>query len=459
MVTREIAVERFKTVGVNFDTLTKEICDLLTKFNHINTTEGVEKMLLEFADNKWELMQMIKKHPNYNNNLQIITKANFAYRIDRREINNALTRFLNDINARDKIVTTTNERGETFYEALHRIASETPKAINYKDYETLNIIKDFANLLFDRRGEYQPSINKYNDLVDVFNLFYDYDATTVTSWLAERLNKQLPKIVEDDGTVISHGIKAAEGMKTSRAFNKVFAMFGLDKDPDYLKVFPAYSDLLKDGMIEREIVISLNPIDYLTMSFGNTWASCHTIDRGNIRNRPNSYSGGYCAGTQSYMLDDCTMVVYAPTPYSNGKPETADKILRNMIMYKNGMLLQSRIYPQTNDGVIDLFDEFRHLEQKAICECLGIEYVSNGSGGNDTWIKKGSSSSNDGLYETKGLHYPDYTYSSMGGNISYIRGTELQYPHMHIGHRNICPKCGTYHTNAANRLACDDCCW
>lgn len=443
--------------GIVYETMVEDIMNLLKKYKWKSTKEGIEKMLEKYLNNKGELIKYFVSSPHYNGNLQIVCEDTFECPIDRQEIANEVNSFLQKINANKKIVTNKDEDGKTFGDLYMETVKDIPY-ITLKNATEIELkeINSTVTGKFTWEGKYLPSVNKYTKLSNIMDMFASYYYTTVDSIFAERLNRKLPKTFDSEGNVVSHGIKAAEGQKTSRAFNKAFVMFGFEKDKDYLKEFPVYADLVKDSKIDRVVVLSINPIDYLTMSFGNTWASCHTIDRDNSRHMPNSYSGGYCGGTLSYMLDECSIVAYCPTNQEKEHPERESKIYRNMIHFKDNVLIQSRMYPQSNDGALDLYKKFREIEQREISTMLGIEHIT-GKTGNDTWIQKGKSCDLEEYYDSDGVHYRDYECSGFGGNISIIRGTE-DHETMYIGSDGICPVCGRRITDSGRivHYSCND---
>lgn len=432
--------EKFEFTGIDYDKLVNDISTLLSRYHWKNSRYGIEQMLDKFIENKRDLIEKMVKSPNYNNNLQIVTEEDFDVTINKDCVYNELSYFLDRIQAKEKIYSTLDDNGKSYDDCFVENLVNVPSVIDINSLDKMKAINYPSG--FNKNKISLSSISKYNKLVTITDSFKRYYSATLDESMVEYLNGKLPK-TEVNGKVTSHGIKAGIGMKTSRAFNKVYEMFGFGKDPLYLKRFPVYADLVKEGKIKRTVVISANPIDYLTMSFGNTWASCHTIDKRNTRNMNNSYSGAYCGGTLSYMLDGVSMVVYCPTNEKGEEkthPEREWKIYRNMIHFKDGILIQSRVYPQANDGALDLYKKFRLIEQQEISKMLGIEHITD-SNGNDTWIKKGASCSYGDMYNSYGVHYRDYSYSEFGGNISYIRNSNL-YSCMNIGTDGICPNCG-----------------
>jgi hypothetical protein len=177
-----------------------------------------------------------------------------------------------------------------------------------------------------------------------------------------------------------------------------------------------------------DFIISVNPYDYLTMSFGKSWSSCHTIDKRNVRGMSSGYSGAYCGGTLSYMLDGSSIITYVID--KDGDPQTCGKIYRNMFHYQNYTLIQGRIYPQGNDGATDLYAKFRGFMQDELHKLLGL--VEN------KWTK------NNDCYnwtDSLGVHYRDYECNN-NCTVSYPNEHKDDHEMVNIGHEGICPNCG-----------------
>ena len=152
-----------------------------------------------------------------------------------------------------------------------------------------------------------------------------------------------------------------KGMKTSRAFNKVCVHYGFDKDPNYNKAFAQYADLVSDLTREMDFIMSLNPLDYLTMSFGVRWESCHNI-RG----------GGWMGGCLSYMLDNTSIITFVVNGIE-GPIHKIPKVYRQMFHYDGDMFVQSRLYPQGNDGAVNLYDKFRGIVTEEFYSLLNVD--------------------------------------------------------------------------------------
>ena len=246
----------------------------------------------------------------------------------------------------------------------------------------------------------------------------------------------------------NNSIKLAEGLKTSRAFNRVCEVYGVNKAENYNKLFAQYSDMVSDLKRELDFYISLNPYDYLTMSFGNSWASCHTIDKHNIRRMPDSYSGGYCGGCLSYMLDKSSIITFAMDKGADVQKD--GKIYRNMFHFDNNMLMQSRVYPQANDGGTDLYETFRVVVQSEFALMLGLA--------NNSWEHLGNRLTCVERTISNGVHYRDYECKD-DCNISCpteLLGRIGSDSRIYVGTHGICAYCGERITTS-NRVSHENC--
>lgn len=307
---------------------------------------------------------------------------------------------------------------------------------------------------YDRKADRQV-VNDFWDWINKkANMKYgfDYDewpiminmATTSTAccYCSEQfVSEEFLTYLTNNGVTDLLGIRP--GMKTSRAVNKILTHFGFDENPDYNREFAKYSDAINPLKIVRHTIISLNPIDYLTMSFGNSWASCHTIDKRNIRDMPNNYQGMYSSGTISYMLDSTTMVFYTVDAAYNGTDYFfEDKINRNMFHYGEEKLVQGRLYPQCNDsGSESIYKDIREIVQRVISECYGFA---------NFW-----KTNREGIQDyvcSEGTHYRDYNAFD-NCEMSRLKGSENENM-ITIGHDPICIECGHEHSMENNINHC-----
>ena len=364
--------------------LLNDMEQLLSEYDYKFTGYALNKIIDTWANNKRDLIAAFKKHPNYlEGKFMIVFSHDFNRKIDMR----ALCDFFNWV----------------MYTAAEPVREFMPTEM--KDYVSSHGCK-------------------YPD--NVFNMFYHLSATAnqyMTEETAEMFNGINPEF------------HARAGQKTSRMANKFCTYVGLNHLPDYNREFAKYADAINPLTITRHTVLSVNPLDYLTMSFGNSWASCHTIDKRNKRGMPNSYEGMYSSGTISYMLDSPSMVFYTVDASYNGNDFWNEpKINRQMFHWGEEKLVQGRLYPQDNDGDNSVYTPYREIVQKVMSELFSLPNYWTVSKGTDAAGK---------FINSDGTHYRDYdNYSNC--TLSRPKGSENDR-YITVGHDPICIECGSEH--------------
>mgnify|MGYP003291782459 FL=1 len=204
--------------------------------------------------------------------------------------------------------------------------------------------------------------------------------------------------------------------------------------------YAKFADALSPLKITRHTCISLNPIDYLLMSNGNSWRSCHYIGDNPTDN------GCYSSGTISYMLDSTSMIFYTVDGNHDGDYiSTAPKIQRQVFAYSDGCVLQSRLYPQSNDyGAKETYTDIRNVVQKVLADCLDLPNL---------WVKKNGAK---GVVHGSGATcYPDWSSQSELCSVSIIKDIEDDHKvHIVVGAQPICIVCGSAHYEES----CISCC-
>ena len=387
--------------------------NLLEKFNYDYTSDAIYDIIDTWAENKADLIEAFKNHPNYvEGKFMIAFDQDFNRKIDTQSAyefcmwirNYEMFIYNNMPEEIKKIVQKWNEENDWYYRTIWM-----PYGADYI-FRNCNVIAhQFVN---------ENNIDALND--------------------------------------IDPSLKFKEGMKMSRAVNKICTWLGINKLPDYNREFAKYADSVNPLKITRHTVISINPIDYLTMSFGNSWASCHTIDKDNHRGMPHGYEGQYSSGTMSYMLDQTSMVFYTvDADYDGNEYYFQDKINRCMFHYGKDKLIQGRVYPQNNDRNEDgIYKDIREIAQRVLSTCLNVP---------NYWdTKRGTDAIEDYVF-TKGTHYNDYLHFN-NCCISFLKEKEINYDRIVIGHKPICIECGCEHNNNENinhckskRVECENC--
>ena len=376
--------------------LLKSMRELLDEYDYKYTDEALDKIICEWADKKGTLIEAFKKHPNY-----VDGKFMIAFNVD----------YERPLNADGAVV---------FWYWLERNA-------------VVPMRHDLPVEVLEQRRKEQctclPS-RLYTFLHDMYTIAN----RTISSETAAQINEMLPNI------------RAQGGQKTSRVINKICTYLGYDKADGYNREFAKFADSLNPMKITRHTVLSLNPLDYLTMSFGNSWSSCHTIDKTNKRHMPNSYSGCYSSGTISYMLDGASMVFYTvDSEYDSNEYWDQPKINRQMFHYCADKLVQGRLYPQDNDGCSDLYTANRVIVQEIIAKIFEFPNL---------WKLETGTSAADRYIISNGTHYRDYrNYGNC--TLSIIKDSDNEEKFV-VGSSPICVSCGDRHNHEDSICCCDE---
>lgn len=354
---------------------------LLDEYGYKHTDEALNQIVDEWYAQKKILIDAFRKHPNYVDGQFVIS---FTKEIER----------------------SIDERGSDDFS-------------RWLQNNCMRVTSIQRQNILDRRNgcRYLPE-----DLWDFFEYLYRYAEKLISQDTARVLERAIPEV------------KVRAGEKTTRVINRICNYLGWDKVDGYNKEFAKYSDSLSTSVVKRRIVLSLNPMDYLTMSFGNSWSSCHTIDKENKRCMPNGYEGMYSSGTMSYMLDQSSMVLYTVDP----KEDTEEywqkpKINRQMFHWGNAKLVQSRLYPQSSDQRGTEYSFYRDIVKDIFVKIFDLS-------GN--WKTEISHYAAGKYIHSEGTHYRDY-YNFSNCSLSYC--DELNTDMFIVGAAPICVRCGKRH--------------
>ena len=233
--------------------------------------------------------------------------------------------------------------------------------------------------------------------------------------------------------------------KLSKVILKICKEEGLDKMPDFEKRYAKLSDEISP---KREIiteVISLNPVDFLSMSGGNSWSSCHNI-----------FDGEYMAGTLSYMLDDVSFVYFQiPNDTPEEEIHTVRKLKRQMWMYSDQVLASSRLYPQSNDTELakNVYEDIRNTVLDTFSKCLNVQDYKN------PWLTSYSQAKKILVSGEGSAAYPDWEEYNPGSKfctISKLRTRAIPIPTIWVGTYPRCINCGR-EFEETDRIICSSC--
>ena len=269
--------------------------------------------------------------------------------------------------------------------------------------------RDASNAFHRILNSYQEEYpNDYKRLVRVYKFF----------------NIEKFMDIKDNAEFKELGLHIASGMKPSRAINKFFQETGISRVSNYEKEYAKLSDFLVNNTVKRRITLSVNPIDYLRMSEGVSWTSCHNIRR----------EGCYCNGVFSYMMDEQAMVLSLLDPNDEKPTYLQDKINRMMFfMNENGDILQSRLYPQVRIPAIE--DFLADWVNDTLSKCLEVENLYQVAAENTRCSD---------YVTSDGVHYRDYACDGFGQRIFTQNGEEPS--RFNIGHDSYCVLSGKVNT-------------
>lgn len=415
------------------DKLVDDMMKLLTKYHHRNTEKGVCMVLNEYFQNKHELIDFISKSDHYLGDMRIALDVEIERENSARDVRDFVENFPKCIKASEVILKYVDENGKTLGDYL----KTGIKTIKAKD-----LLKETCANKLKVNNEHRNAFEN-----DGSTMLSRVELSQFLQFIGEMRREYKPTLSEATAETINARaegkFKLSGGMKTARAFNRICNYYNVGTVPSektkradalykiYNQEFAKYADMVSGLKRKLKFFISVNPIDYLTMSFGVNWASCHTIDQNNQRHMPNSYSGMYCGGTMSYMLDGTSIVTFVNDHIPDNWEE--GKIYRCMFHYENDILIQGRVYPQGNDGNTDLYKVFRGFVQDEFSDLLKLS--------SNVWIKKTSRGCGANTISV-GVHYRDYT-SFSDCCVSYPKEKAgCEDNQVHIGHLPMCVYCG-----------------
>lgn len=429
---------------INLDKITDQICSVLDQHD-IPYKWGIVRnnIVNEWYERKSGLIDLLSRHPNWDDDcLAIVWERDYQRELDEDAFCVAYSYIYN------RIIDNLFCGKEMKVVRLHLRAAEENKKLTCC------------------RGLTAPDDTGWLDFTDCAmqdilpsDSFIDPDTGEVKElpfpWHRLDRNIAITSFVnaEFQQMFAKQGIKTQIGEKMSRAFGKLFRKWGVTNWVDitgknmYEYHFAKLADALNPLSITRHTVLSVHPCDYLLMSNGTGWRSCHNID-----------DGCYCAGTWSYMLDDLSMIFYTvDASFDNCDKNiyTAKKIMRQMFFYKQGLLHQSRLYPQDSDGDKITNDTFRSAVQEVIAFCEdnpNLWRLITGDAGREYCCTAYGA-----------LQYPDYKYEYCNlSTTSLLKAFGDNVPDkIYIGAPPVCPVTGKEYYDAeamvGNIVRCSDC--
>lgn len=287
----------------------------------------------------------------------------------------------------------------------------------------------------------------FTSLREFLKLVIESDSFTTGDYKG-KWNEVYVKTFNDYSNKLGCNTTAKVGQKFSKPVLALLTELGYDKvdghkSDNYVvwgwNQFKAkLGDAVSPQTYTRHTLLSVHPVDFLRMSMGNSWQSCHTIDKLGIDDRRgDSYEGQYCGGTLSYMRDSVSFVYYTAKETLSDDTEFCfeDKYTREMFHIgtkDNPFFVQGRIYPQSNDtGSNGLYAQYRQNVEAILSKAWDIE---------NQWKVEGSQDTT--LINSKGNHYRDYYHYDTCKLVRYEGIDKGNLEPITIGSTPICIECG-----------------
>ena len=494
--------------------LVEQGINLLHRFGYPVTEKAVNAILDKWAKEKGWLIDLLSKSPNYNGYFQVEMPIELYRKVDKTKISEFLDWYESAYQTnvlKDKIIRV----GQFFtygdYLRMARATENISDMLNdymtYKGFPRSYYVSEYERLrnrIADIREKYHPANDIYIDGKTEYISREDNDTWNYSTKALKKAilgYKDRPEdavniLQKEELSEISEYCEAAHlkvrprsGQKVMKFVEALCKEVGISKVKQMREVSwevelhnedgttrtetrtkekdfgwnlqkTELGDAINPLKYERSIVVSVNPIDFWTQSFGFKWASCMTIDKENIRNiTSNHYSGCYSGGTESYMLDGSTVITYIRPTESQLKDineeelpmEEQSKFKRCLFYLGEDKLVQSRVYPDGRDGGDEsLAAQIRKFMQGFIS---GLYNVTN------MWvIKKGTTACCNVIDTASGAsHYKDYAnYSDC--NVSYLKRDDgtTNSKRITVGSKIICPNCGNEHSSEES-ITCSRC--
>ena len=241
------------------------------------------------------------------------------------------------------------------------------------------------------------------------------------------------------------------GAKMTRVIRQLCELAGVTKNENFEKRYAQLTDNISDGVVKMKYCLSVNPLDFLLMSNGNSWSSCHYLDK-------NNGDKCYQSGTMSYPVDEVSMIFFSISDTrATNDFYTFKKCKRQIVCYDGDSVLQSRLYPDVSRyGSYDakMNENIRNWELAKLDETEKHDWKTTVVDATRRTVHQYFATANGST------HYPDYDYSDYHSTIiSQISSTDVNpFSAYAIGGETICPHCGGKHSRTGCCLCynCED---
>lgn len=368
------------------------------------TEHGVRENVETWFHNKRDQMNLFRKHPYWDEEAKaIVFSQNETRSIDYDAARCALNDILRYVE---------NKLDDSRYDAAVMAISNTLYRMHRRGFEQSSVItEDFIRIF--NEDVYSHDLPKpIARMLKVGTKITKFTHKCCTMW------KDSGGKVHNVTTLVD---EHEDGDRDYRSFDKLYAKF---------------ADYLSELTIKKITLVSLHFCDFLLMSNGNSWLSCHFINSHNIfhDDGDQSYSGCYKQGCLSYALDEPSFILYTlPATYDGDAYYSQPKMTRMCCQYQGGILVTGKCYPDNKDKTITRYRQTLQMIMSS------VEAVPN------LWTFSRNVDRITSLVTTEcySAHYRDYEYSNQKPTISLCKNIGIDLDNlMTIGHSAYCVHCG-----------------
>ena len=393
--------------------------------------EGLIKDIEMSIEAKQWLFEIFSRCEGWNGKGQVVLPVSFERPISESEIDrfSEFLRYYQRNMLEEIVVEESGYKGT--YRELKKIRS------TYEDYKlyTGYINVDPAEISIKGKSipQYKFEISVLTDIISGFRRRTDcklIGSKYVTKESAEEYKtaKKVRDIIlsndnqfiTDEGVIQdirdTFGVRVSSGVKTTRAVLKILKVTKLykeivkdeDGEREFNRAYSRYCDAVNPLSIKKWTVISVNFVDYLTMSYGKGWTSCLNPDK-----RQRITAGMWANGCNSrrvldYALDPSTIVFYTiDSDYDGDDFELQPKETRQLFHFNGSRLIQSRLYPQGDDSRAHMYPQYREIIERILCEGMDVPNL---------W----SAPTKGTISEYDGIAHVAYDYSDYGDYIDFF---------------------------------------
>lgn len=396
---------------------------------------------------KREMIAQMSFHPNFD-------KKNFCIRLDnttyKRDIDWITVRNFADfiynaeINKRNEYYTKYNQEAMGFFQREWRYSFEDAKNFillaseeERKELTAYRILYDIAietkqyivETDVERKIIGRTAYHLLDDFVKEVDLLKEWYNIRVS--VGQKRTKVVRQIANKLGLTSKMGVESIWNRETHQYEDKEINLWN--------KRYAEYCDAINPLDIPAITFISANFIDYMLQSNGDSWSSCHNIDK-------ETYNGCNCSGSMSYALDERSLQMHTFLPE---KVEGLNNIKfagkRKRVIIHMGhdfnYFVFSCVYENRTE---EEREQLLPIFEKVWADCLGVSNL---------WQSEVSSS-----LVTAGngcTAYPDWAQEYCNGKTVRVKDYDkANMQTIYAGASPICVQCGSEHSE------CDtiDCC-